>query len=73
MNEREQAIVDKTMALEIRENKIYEQENNIEQQYRELNEISVEIRQEQAIQKDLNGYLAKLEVKIELLRRIAEL
>lgn len=67
MNEREQAIVDKTMALEIRENKIYEQENNIEQQYRELNEISVEIRQEQAIQKDLNGYLAKLEVKIELL------
>ncbi len=67
MNEREQAIVDKTIALEIRENKISEQENNIEQQYRELNEISAEIRQEQAIQKDLNGYLAKLEVEIEFL------
>lgn len=67
MNEREQAVADKTIALEIRENKIAEQENNIEQQYRELNEISAEIRQEQAIQKDLNGYLAKLEVEIEFL------
>lgn len=67
MSEREKAVADKTIALQLRENKIAEQENNIEQQYRELNEISAEIRQEQAIQKDLNGYLAKLEVKIEFL------